>query len=100
MEAIVDLNALRPIVDALLSKQLMVELSPPGRGQVVTHGLYGEEEMARLQKDAPQSTTTPTRSQTTTNSTSERITSLEAELSTLRDRVEILETRIESWESA
>ena len=100
MEAIVDLNALRPIVDALLSKQLMVELSPPGRGQVVTHGLYGEEEMARLQKDAPQSTTTPTRSQTTTNSTSERITSLEAELSTLRDRVEILETRIASWESA
>ena len=100
MEAIADLNALRPIVDALLSKQLMVELSPPGRGQVVTHGLYGEEEMARLQKDTPQSTATPARSQPTTNSTSERITSLEAELATLRDRVEILENRIESWESA
>ena len=100
MEAIADLNALRPIVDTLLSKQLMVELSPPGRGQVVTHGLYGEEEMARLQKDTPQSATTPTRSRPTTDSTSARITSLEAELSTLRDRVEILENRIESWESA
>jgi hypothetical protein len=48
MGAIPDQAALRPIVNSLLAKDLIVELTPPGRGQVVTHNLYKEREMAEL----------------------------------------------------
>jgi len=48
MEPIADLAALKPIVDALVAKELMVELTPPGRGQVVTHNLYLAPEMDAL----------------------------------------------------
>lgn len=48
MEPIADLAALKPIVDSLLKKGLMIELSPPGRGQMVSHGLYKERELVEL----------------------------------------------------
>jgi uncharacterized protein YceH (UPF0502 family) len=48
METIADQGALKQIVDGLLKKQLMVELTPPGRGQIVTHNLYKEREMNEL----------------------------------------------------
>ena len=48
MEPIADLAALKPIVDALLERGLMIALTPPGRGQIVSHGLYPAEELAAL----------------------------------------------------
>jgi len=48
MEPIADQAALKQIVDGLLKKNLMVELTPPGRGQIVTHNLYKEREIAEL----------------------------------------------------
>lgn len=48
MEPIADMGALRPVVDSLLSKGLMVELTPAGRGQMVSHNLYEEPELKRL----------------------------------------------------
>jgi uncharacterized protein len=48
MEPIADLAALKPIVDALLERGLMLELTPPGRGQVVSHALYMPHELAEL----------------------------------------------------
>jgi len=48
MEPIADLAALQPLVDALLERGLMVALTPPGRGQVVSHNLYLAEELAAL----------------------------------------------------
>jgi len=48
MEPIADLAELRPIVDGLLERRLMIELTPPGRGQVVSHNLYPEAELAEL----------------------------------------------------
>ena len=48
MEPIADLGALRPVVDALLARGLMVELTSPGRGQMVTHNLYRDQELAEL----------------------------------------------------
>ncbi len=48
MEPIPDLSALKPLVAALLARGLMVELTPPGRGQIVSHGLYPEYEMSQL----------------------------------------------------
>jgi uncharacterized protein YceH (UPF0502 family) len=52
MEPIADSAALRPIVDALLERGLMIELTPPGRGQIVTHRLYLEPELAVLREHA------------------------------------------------
>jgi uncharacterized protein YceH (UPF0502 family) len=48
MEPIPDLAALKPIVDALVARGLMIELTPPGRGQIVSHNLHLEGERAEL----------------------------------------------------
>ena len=48
MESIADLSALKPIVDGLVERGLMVELTPPGRGQLVTHALYPPHEIGEL----------------------------------------------------
>jgi len=48
MEPIADLTALRPIVTQLIERKLMIALTPPGRGQVVTHNLYPPRELADL----------------------------------------------------
>jgi uncharacterized protein YceH (UPF0502 family) len=48
MEPIADTAALKPVVDALLKKGLMVELTPAGRGQVVSHNLYKERELTEI----------------------------------------------------
>lgn len=49
MEPIADLPALKPIVDALLARGLMIEVTPSGRGQVVSHNLYTAQELEELQ---------------------------------------------------
>jgi uncharacterized protein len=48
MEPIADLGALRPIVEGLLQRGLMIELTPPGRGQIVSHNLYTASELQEL----------------------------------------------------
>lgn len=48
MEPIADTAALKPVVDALVKRGLMIELTPPGRGQIVSHGLYKERELNEL----------------------------------------------------
>ena len=48
MEPIADLTALKPIVDQLVQRGLMIELTSPGRGQVVSHNLYREPELEAL----------------------------------------------------
>lgn len=48
MEPIADLTALKPVVEQLMAKGLVVGLSPEGRGQVVTHTLHPPQEMADL----------------------------------------------------
>lgn len=48
MEPIEDLTALKPIVDGLVTRGLIVELSPPGRGRLVSHGLYHAPELGEL----------------------------------------------------
>jgi len=51
MEPISDMNALQPILQSLQAKNLVVYLSPPGRGAVVTHNLYQPNELDRLRRD-------------------------------------------------
>jgi uncharacterized protein YceH (UPF0502 family) len=48
MEPIADLAALKPVVDSLMKKNLVIGLSPEGRGQVVTHNLHKERELVEL----------------------------------------------------
>jgi uncharacterized protein YceH (UPF0502 family) len=48
MDPIPDLAALRPIVDSLKQKGLIVSLTPEGRGHMLTHALYLPEEMESL----------------------------------------------------
>jgi uncharacterized protein YceH (UPF0502 family) len=48
MDRIAGINELKPIVTGLVKKGLIVELTPPGRGQIVTHGLYEANELERL----------------------------------------------------
>lgn len=48
MEAIPDLGTLQTIVRRLVDRGLMQELTPPGRGQLVSHNLYPEGERNRL----------------------------------------------------
>src|SRR5262245_65220721 len=48
MEPIADLAALKPVVDSLIHKGLMIELTTPGRGQIVSHGLYKERELTEI----------------------------------------------------
>ena len=48
MEPIRDLGELRPILESLKSKGLVVSLTPEGRGHVVTHALYPPDELERV----------------------------------------------------
>lgn len=47
MEPIADLSALRPVLDSLKAKGLVIPLTPPGRGAVVTHALYEPRELEK-----------------------------------------------------
>jgi len=51
MEPIKDLNELLPILDALTKKGLVVYLTPPGRGAIVSHTLYLEHEMEKVRRE-------------------------------------------------
>ena len=45
MADIADLGTLRPVLDGLIAKGLVIPLSPEGRGQTVTHALLDEAEL-------------------------------------------------------
>jgi uncharacterized protein YceH (UPF0502 family) len=45
MEPIPGLTELQPILQSLTAKKLVLALTPPGRGQVVTHALYLPQEL-------------------------------------------------------
>jgi uncharacterized protein YceH (UPF0502 family) len=49
MEPLTDLNALRPVLNSLIDKNLVMPLTPEGRGQVVTHKLYKDRELTELE---------------------------------------------------
>lgn len=78
MEPIKDLGELQPILASLEAKRLIVYLTPPGRGSMVTHTLYLDREMEKVRREAsalqiaePEDEATPTatppRSATTFN---------------------------------
>ncbi|MCO6453983.1 MAG: DUF480 domain-containing protein [Pirellulaceae bacterium] len=50
MEPIADINALRPVIESLIAKGLVIALTPAGRGQVVTHALYKQRDLDALRQ--------------------------------------------------
>lgn len=50
MEPINDLNQMAELIAELKRRQLVVELSPPGRGQIFSHNLYPEWEFEQVRK--------------------------------------------------
>ncbi len=52
MEPIKDIGELTPILDSLKAKGLVVYLTPPGRGSIVTHALYLDREMEKVRREA------------------------------------------------
>jgi len=48
MERISGMEELRPVLRSLIDKNLVVSLTPEGRGQIVTHGLYSERELEEV----------------------------------------------------
>lgn len=51
MEPLPDQGALKTVVDLLLGKKLMLELTPAGRGQIITHNLYKDRELVELKAE-------------------------------------------------
>ena len=123
LEPIADLAALKPIVDSLFERGLMLELTPAGRGQIVSHNLYLAHELAELKAqyaghisrgavfegDQPATwptftSTTPTRTPADSATTGvpaqtlavlcDQITELRAEVTALRQQVRDLEARL------
>ena len=105
MEPIAGLDELKPLVQSLLQKGLMVELTPAGRGQIVTHNLYQENELDHLRSRAG-SAETPTGSNSSPNEPTsssnsmgneaelvQEITALKQIVQSLVERVEKLEQR-------
>lgn len=97
MESIADLSALKPIVDGLVERGLMVELTPPGRGQLVAHALYPPHEMGELRaregrpgraEPEPGLAAHPTASR---HDLATEVADLRAQLAELSERVERLE---------
>jgi uncharacterized protein YceH (UPF0502 family) len=52
MEPIKDLSELTPTLDSLQSKGLILYLTPPGRGSVVSHALYLDRELEKVRREA------------------------------------------------
>ncbi|MFM7412389.1 MAG: YceH family protein [Planctomycetota bacterium] len=51
MDPIPDLDVLRGLLDRLAERGLVVWLSPPGRGRMLTHGLLPEEKLDKVRRE-------------------------------------------------
>lgn len=113
MDPIPDLDVLRGHLDRLAAKGLVVWLSPPGRGRMLTHGLLPPEKLEKVRSQlgmtsapvaAPVAAPAPTLPSLPPRETpaaepdsgdgeslGDRVARLEAELADLRGRLESLE---------
>ena len=113
------LDDLRPIVASLKEKDLIVELTPPGRGQILTHNLYLPNELERLKQqfDASQyavsedpsdddngselrrrgdAARTPQAGEETVAELTQRVEQLETQLRELKEQLSELRRMVES----
>ncbi len=102
METISDIGQLRPIVESLRQKGLLLLLTPSGRGCVVTHALYQEQELAKLRAeygrapvDEPIPIATPSPQQTTVASDEGGLQVVRDEVAELRREVAELRSELQ-----
>ena len=96
MEPIADLAALQPLVDGLVQRGLMLELTPPGRGQIVTHNLYEPDEMDDVRAGAEAGARAAGSSIDRAMPSESDFAALRAEVEDLKQRVKELEDRLGS----
>ena len=112
MEPINDLQHMTDLFNELKRRNLVVELSPPGRGQIVSHNLYPEWELEQLRKSVAAGITASLDSDETSSPTSRpssasaasnaesnhRIAELESEVEELKQSMSDLQTRLSRLE--
>jgi hypothetical protein len=108
MDPIPDLAALRPVLDSLIQKELVITLSPEGRGQIVTHNLYPPEQLDKVKRtaqaelnriaDAERTSSASSKSSSAGMSESERheLQTLRREFDELKSQVARLKSEIEN----
>ncbi len=107
-DPIPDLAALNEILKSLMSKGLVIALTPPGRGQVFSHNLYQPEELTKLKnkfvgatgdsdEDADQNESTSSASRSARGG--HDMAALQAEVEELRGLLAALEERVTRLES-
>jgi uncharacterized protein len=98
MEPIPGQAELQPIVDSLRRKGLLVLLTPPGRGCMVTRALYQEQELAKLRAEFAEHSSTPRTEERSLTATPHR-TAGGGELEDLRRAVADLQRRLATIEA-
>ena len=112
MEPIHDLQHMTELFNELKRRSLVVELSPPGRGQIVSHNLYPEWELEQVRKsvaagisasgDAEEPAPTSNRPAQGNAVPSEisnlRMKEMESQIETLKDSVNDLQARLSRLE--
>ena len=117
MEPINDLQHMTDLFNELKRRNLVVELSPPGRGQIVSHNLYPEWELEQVRKsvaagisassDSDEPASSVSRSSSHSNSasnasvhleSSNRIKELETEIVELKESITDLQARLSRLE--
>jgi uncharacterized protein YceH (UPF0502 family) len=110
MESIPDLNALRQVLQSLKAKNLVVPLTPEGRGHVISHNLYSPRELEHVKSQFSQGAVASTgesgdESQSTVSSavrfeeSSDETSQLHAEIGALQSHVAQLQSEVDSLAS-
>lgn len=99
MEPIADQAALREVLRGLVEKKLVVELTPEGRGQLVTHGLLPANELATARDRAQRAGSVPSPPPRPAAQPPARDNALQAQVSDLQKAVETLTERLERLET-
>lgn len=99
-----DMAALKSVLAGLVEKDLVIALTPEGRGQMVTHNLYEADERERLQQRVSEAGAVATTSaaapvQTRTDPPSANLSEMEAKIASLEATVSTLVARIEKLEA-
>lgn len=100
MEPIASVSELKPIVQGLVDRGLVLSLSEEGRGQAVTHALYFDEELEKVKRNLPEekpattSSGSSSSSRTSAASLKTDVDALRAEVAELRAAVEAIQKNL------
>ncbi len=102
MEPLNDLQSLQQVLESLHARKLVHYFTPAGRGQVVSHGLYQEQELDQLRKQVAEggyTSTEPDLPNSIPSNTSSKVASVgvsnaSGELLELKRLVERLQVRV------